>query len=80
MVQDVDSQQKAIVHNFEAFQHLSKKKDQEAGQLKWLVSLICTESERSRYADTQVLHCSQGMADKGKIKIKTFEVIIRSLQ
>lgn len=30
MVQDVDSQQKAIVHDLEAFQHLSKKKNQEA--------------------------------------------------
>lgn len=52
MVQDVDSQQKAIVHDLEAFQDLSKQKNQEAGQLKWLVSLICTESESSRFADT----------------------------
>lgn len=51
MVQDVDSQQKAVVHDFEAFQHLSKEKNQEASQLKWLVSLIYRESESSRFAD-----------------------------
>ena len=46
----MDSQQKAIVHDFETFQHLSEKKNQKVGQLE---QLNVSSAENQKALDVQ---------------------------